>query len=169
MLGPTHRLAGALAGAGYATLTGQRPSVVAMTALVATATSNGPASPDGDQTDTWRAATRALPSWARRHRGITHWWGIPALAWAAVPQLDPLVQWAAYALIVGWASHIAGDAIFGRIPIDPTGRWQAGLGLDTGGILENGGRVLGIRIPSLTRAILAGTLAWLLLGAPTTV
>jgi hypothetical protein len=169
MMGPSHRVAGALAGAGWATWQGQPLSVVAMTALVATATSNGPASPDGDQTQLWRTATRLTPAWVRRHRGILHWWGIPAAAWFAVSTLDPLVQWAAYALIVGWASHLAGDAIFGKVPIDPFGRIKVGLGLDTGGILENGGRLGPLRIPSLTRALMGAALAWLLLGAPTSI
>lgn len=167
MMGASHRVLGALAGAGYATTQGAPPSVVAMAALVATATSNGATSPDGDQTDAWQNATRALPTWARRHRGLLHWWGIPAAAWFAVPQLDPAVQWAAHALIVGWASHLLGDAVFGRIPLDPMGRRKVGLGLDTGGLLENGGRFLGVRIPSLTRAVMGATLAWLLIGAPT--
>lgn len=168
MTGSSHRMLGAVAGAGYATLAGQPASVVAMTALVATATSNGPASPDGDQTDAWRAATRAAPAWVRRHRGLLHWWGLPVAAWLAVPGLDPLVQWAAHALIIGWASHLLGDAVFGKIPTLPGCR-DIGLGWDTGGILENGGRLLGVRVPSLTRAILAAALAWLLLGAPTSV
>lgn len=169
MMGSSHRLLGAVAGAGYATLAGQPASVVAMTALVATATSNGPASPDGDlPVSWWPKLTGMAPTWVSRHRGLLHWWGLPVAAWFAVPGLDPLVQWAAHALIIGWASHLLGDAVFGKIPTLPGCR-DIGLGWDTGGILENGGRLLGVRVPSLTRAILAAALAWLLLGAPTSV
>lgn len=162
MMGPSHRLLGALAGAVYATVEGQPPSVVAMTALVATATSNGITSPDADQSDGWRTLTGVLPAWARRHRGLSHWWGLPALAWLLVPYLDPQVHWAAHALIVGWASHLAGDAVFGKVPLAPWGIY-AGLGLDTDGALESGVRIFRWRTPSALRLALGAALVYVLL------
>jgi hypothetical protein len=154
MMGRSHRLLGALAGASYAVVTGQRGAVVAVAAVVATATSHGPTSPDGDQTGQWwPALTGFAPTWVRGHRGLLHWWGLPVLAWLAVRLLDPQVQWAAHVLIVGWASHIMGDAIFGRVPLLPWG-WRLGAGLDTDGPLEAGVRVLWWRTPSALRAVL---------------
>jgi hypothetical protein len=163
MMGRSHRLLGALAGASYAAASGQPRSLVAMTALVATATSNGPASPDGDQTGQWWPAVTAFaPTWVHRHRGLLHWWGLPVLAWWLVPLLDPQAQWAAHALIVGWASHIAGDAVFGRVPLAPWGH-NAGFGLDTDGALESGVRILGWRTPSALRVVLIAALAYVLI------
>ena len=90
MMGPTHRLFGALAGAGAATITGHSTPEVVMTALVATATAHGWSSPDVDQTEAWRAIARLAPGRAAglfKHRGVTHWWGLPLLAWgSAAPQ-----------------------------------------------------------------------------------
>jgi membrane-bound metal-dependent hydrolase YbcI (DUF457 family) len=162
MMGRSHRILGALAGAAYAVGQGQPRSVVAMTALVATATSNGPTSPDGDQTGQWWPALTALaPTWVHRHRGLLHWWGLPVLAWLAVPALDPQVQWAAHALLVGWASHIIGDAVFGRVPLLPWGcNW--GLRFDTDGPLESGVRIFRWRTPSALRVVLLTALAYVL-------
>lgn len=143
MIGRTHRALGALCGAAVAAHDGQTWAMVAMTALVASATASGPTSPDLDQTATWRTLTRPLPAAIRRHRGLTHWWVLPVAAWLLVAtQLPADAHWPAYALIVGWASHLLGDAIFGRLPVLPG--LQAGLGLKTDGFLESGrARVLG--------------------------
>jgi hypothetical protein len=48
------------------------------------------------------------------------------------------VHWAAIALLVGWVSHLAGDLLFGRLPLLPWGGLRVGLGLDTGGFIETG-------------------------------
>lgn len=171
MLGAGHRLFGGLAGAAYATALGQPAWQVCMTSLVATATSNGPTSPDMDQTDEWRTWTKAAPKAIRRHRGITHWWGLPALGWlCATELLPPEGQWPAYALLVGWISHVVGDAIFGKIPLSPWGMY-VGLGLDTGGFLETGTLKLGRWTKRVLpfgpfRAVTAVALVWLLIGAP---
>lgn len=163
MMGRSHRILGALAGATYATTTGQPPSMVVLTALVATTTSNGPTSPDGDQTGQWwPALTGILPTWVRRHRGLLHWWGLPFAAWFLVPHLPTEAHWVGYALIVGWASHLFGDALFGRIPLAPWGcTW--GVGLDTDGPLESGVRILGWRTPSALRVVLLTALAYVLI------
>lgn len=163
MMGRSHRILGALAGATYAVTAGQRGSVVVVAAVVATASSHGPTSPDGDQVGQWwPALTGMAPKWVHKHRGLLHWWGLPAAAWLAVPALDPQVQWAVHALIIGWASHIAGDALFGRVPLLPWGcNW--GARLDTDGPLESGVRVLRWRTPSALRVVLLAALGYVLL------
>jgi membrane-bound metal-dependent hydrolase YbcI (DUF457 family) len=205
MMGPTHRCLGGLAGVSVATLQGQPFSAVVMMGLVATATSNGPTSPDGDQSKAWNAVDNVLPQSMRGHRGILHWWGIPAVAWLVLlphhgwaaqqllavpiladlvaalngmPHVDPSVQWATWALIVGWSSHLAGDFVFGQghragIPLTPVGNY-VGLRFDTGGVLENGGTYrigrIRVRVPSLTRGALSAAILFVLytslLGAP---
>jgi hypothetical protein len=144
MMGPTHRLAGALAGATYGHLMGQPWQVVAAGALVATSTSNGPASPDMDQTCPFRWLD-GLPVLGVlfTHRHLTHWWGLPVAAWCwdipALPHTPTVdIRWAATLLLIGWVSHLAGDLIFGKLPLLPWGGLRVGLGLDTGGFIETG-------------------------------
>lgn len=137
MMGPTHRLFGAFCGAAVAALAGEPWVMVAMTALVATSTSNGPTSPDLDQSEGWRTLTRALPSTLRKHRGLTHWPELPLLAWLLLGQLPPDARWPAYAVLIGWVSHLIGDAIFGYVPV-LFGRFEVGLGLKTDGFVESG-------------------------------
>lgn len=81
MMGSSHRLLGGLAGVSVATIQGQPFSAVVLMGVVATATSNGPISPDGDQTATWNMLDNPLPASMRGHRGILHWWGLPAIVW----------------------------------------------------------------------------------------
>lgn len=170
MMGPSHRLAGALAGAWFAHQAGLPWSMTAMTSLIATVTSNGPTSPDVDQTKTWRDAAKAAP-WLLGHRNLSHWWGLPAVAWwAAATYLPGEAQWPAYALLVGWVSHLVGDAIFGRVPLLPWG-CMVGLGLDTGGFIETGhkrifGRERTILPFGPTRLALGATLVWVLADCP---
>lgn len=141
MLGPTHRLFGALCGATYASTTGQDfPTIVAVS-IVATATSHGWSSPDLDQTEPWTTARKFLPGIREvmHHRGITHWWGLIPAAWMGVHAFIPAGdRWVFVALLIGWASHILGDAIFGKIPVFPWGGRHVGIGLDTGGVWETG-------------------------------
>ena len=136
MVGPTHRLFGALAGAVWAVVTRQPEDVVLFTTIAATATAYGATSPDMDLTDTWhRIPGHGGPL---RHRGLTHWWGIPVLAWWLVTIHVPADrQWPWITLVLGWSSHLVGDAIFGEIPFLPWG-WYFGLSLDTDGMLESG-------------------------------
>jgi hypothetical protein len=142
MMGPTHRCLGALCGIAVASSDGQPWSMVAMSGLVASATSHGWASPDVDQTGPWVTVRQALPKpWARvlNHRCLSHWWGLPAAAWPAIQIGLPVeAQWPATMLLVGWVSHLFGDLLFGELPVDPWGRTTVGLGLDTGGFLETG-------------------------------
>jgi len=110
----------------------------------------GRTSPDIDQHGLWGLVDRFLPDeWLGnngplQHRGIAHWWGLPVAAllasWSLLP---PGRVWIAYALLAGWASHLAGDYLFGRSgagrgPGIPFAPWwnHRGIGLAVGGVLE---------------------------------
>lgn len=137
MLGLQHRLFGSLTGASYAAAVGYPLSMVVLHGLAASATANGSYSPDMDQSKTWRRVTRLLPSQWSRHRGLSHWPELPFLAFLAAPNLPADARWVAYAFLLGWVSHIVGDAIFGKIPV-LFGNTYVGLGLETGGGIETG-------------------------------
>ncbi len=152
MLALTHRLTGAAAGLAVAAATGAGPARLAVSTAVAAVTAAGVTSPDVDQHSGWHLADDLLPDEVAghggplRHRGLAHWWGLPAAAayfgLRAVP--EPW-RWLALAALVGWSSHLVGDFIFGRpnrrqgrgpgIPLAPWW-WHVGLGLDTGGWTE---------------------------------
>lgn len=145
MNGSTHRMFGALCGTAYAVTTGMPPAQAAAFAALAVVTASGPSSPDIDQYRGWRRVDTALPDEALgaggplQHRGITHWWAWPALAWLALERVPTgAVGWIPAALLVGWISHLIGDLVFGRnrgIPLAPWW-WHIGVGLDSGGTLE---------------------------------
>jgi LexA-binding, inner membrane-associated putative hydrolase len=96
MLGSTHRLFGAASGAGLAVALGWPAWQAVASAALAAATAAGALSPDLDQRGPWRVADNVLPDEAlgaggpMRHRGLAHWWALPAAAaavvWAAVPR-----------------------------------------------------------------------------------
>jgi hypothetical protein len=154
---PMHRLIGAYAGGGVAYLAHWTlpalPSVavVAASAAIAAATAPGP---DVDQRRWWRTLDRWLPDewlgWGGplQHRGITHFWGVPAVTAAllvAVSVAHPGPWWVAWAGLAGWVSHLAADWVFGMAsPYDHRGAgipflpWSHhhGLGLDVGGPTE---------------------------------
>lgn len=153
MMGPQHRMLGALAGASLASAGHQPWPVVAMAALTSSATAHGWASPDCDLV--WPL------SWLG-HRKFTHWWGLPAAAWVwGLPAL-PAHGWMGVAprglaslLLIGWVSHLAGDLVFGEVPMAPWG-WRVGLGFDTGGFVET----------VIVRWGLVAALAWVVAGTP---
>jgi LexA-binding, inner membrane-associated putative hydrolase len=132
MDGSTHRLFGASASLAVSTMIGAPAWQTAASAVIATASAAGWTSPDADQ------------SWLRwspgGHRGLTHWWGLPAaLALATLAFVPPEAAWAVWALLLGWSSHLVGDFIFGeRPPGIPMAPWwaYAGLRLDSGGLIE---------------------------------
>lgn len=174
MMGPTHRAFGALCGATVASAAGQDWSMVAMTALVATASSHGWSSPDVDQTKPWQTVRKVIPGpfdKVLNHRGITHWWGLVALAAWGINHLPADAHWPAWALLIGWTSHLLGDFLFGRLPLLPyDGGPKFGLGLDTGGFLEsgkvNGRKWLPVSPARLGIAVALGLV--LIYGTPTT-
>lgn len=164
MLGPSHLLFGAATYTAVGVLYQHAPlTQVIIGAVAATATSSGVLSPDMDQ--------RAPFEWARtilgpaskllaHRRGITHWWAIPVIAWVWwLPTIIPSAQWAATALIIGWASHIIGDGIFGRIPLLPGWGPMYGLSIRTGQWVEEGPSWCPV---SPLRTVLVVALAWLL-------
>jgi hypothetical protein len=157
MLGPTHRLFGAACGGGVAVAAGWPAWQAAAAAALAAVTAAGALSPDLDQRGPWRAADGVLPDEAlgaggpMRHRGLTHWWGLPAVAAAAMQAAPAAWQWAAWALLAGWASHLVGDFVFGKasrgrgpgVPLMPW--WgHVGLGLDCGGPAEGATRAVAL-------------------------
>jgi hypothetical protein len=144
-LAPSHRLLAATAATAHTVLVTHehRLVVVAVTAVAATATSAGWTSPDVDQSWLWVTARKGLPNAIARlfnHRtGLAHWWGIPVLAWLFwLPTVPAVAQATAAALILGWGTHLLGDAIFGKIGLLPGVGPAVGLGLDTGGWIETG-------------------------------
>jgi membrane-bound metal-dependent hydrolase YbcI (DUF457 family) len=125
-----------------------------MTGIVASSASHGWASPDVDQTKPWTTLRRALPGSVDQvlnHRVLTHWWGLPVLAWWAAGGLPGPQRWVVFALIIGWTSHLVGDVVFGHLPLLPWGGPTVGLGLKTGGRIESGVAV-----------VMAAALAWVL-------
>jgi hypothetical protein len=135
---------------------GTQTAAFVTTAIV---TAGGVLSPDVDNRPAWRATIGR--TWAGfAHRRITHWWGIPAGAAAALTVLDvaPVPAAAAWGAVVGWGSHIAGDFVFGQaavgrgpgVPLLPT-RWHVGLALKADGATERFVcRVLEFAVPVLT-------------------
>lgn len=169
MLGASHKVFGALCGATVATATGQPWSMVAMTSIVSTATSAGWSSPDIDQTGPWQKVASLVPGPLLSHRFLTHWWGLPVAAWLLVDRLPVEAHWPAYALLIGWTSHLLGDAIFGRVPLLPWGGTFVGLGLDTGGFIESGvARGRKVLPYSPARLLIGALLLFVLAGLPGT-
>lgn len=166
--GPTHRQLGFLAGAAVA-LGDHQPVVgVALSGVYASASAHGWLSPDVDQTEAWmrvrQVARPLLPRSKQRllnHRYLSHWWGLPVVGGYAVSLLPPEFAWSALMLVVGWASHLVGDFVFGEgphggIPLLPWGR-HVGLHMDTGGFWETGvARSRKWRIPFAPTQVLIG-------------
>jgi hypothetical protein len=152
MLTTTHRLTGAATGLAFAVGTGQPPGQALISMTVATVTSGGATSPDIDLRGGWRFVDKLLPDEYAghggpfRHRGLAHWWGVPALvAWWGLPLVPDSWHWVATAALLGWVSHLVGDFFFGKAnrpqgrgPGIPVAPWwgHIGLGLDAGGRVE---------------------------------
>ena len=153
--GSTHRLAAASASLSVSAAVGAPVWQAACAALIATATSSGWTSPDADQS--WLA-------WVPGgHRGLTHWWGLPALAVVPALLVPPQTAWAVWALLIGWSSHLVGDFVFGRRPRGvPMAPWwgHAGLGLDSGGGVEKWLRRLWPGLLSWQLWVAGGGTAW---------
>jgi len=158
MKGSTHRILGACAGVALGTSAGWTWPHVVAAGWLATVSAAGRTSPDVDQDWLWTRVDRLVPDeWLGnngplQHRGIAHFWGLPLAAalaaWLLVPDGW---RWLPWALIAGWASHLAGDFLFGRpgagrgagIPFSPW--WNhRGVGLAVGGWLE---RTVAVLLP----------------------
>lgn len=174
MMGPSHRLLGALCGAVVGSSAGHDWPMVAMTAIVASTTAHGPTSPDLDQSGPWRAAQRLSGPFSAlfRHRsGLSHWWGVPVAAWLAIGQLPAPTQWVAVALLTGWVSHLIGDFVFGRLHLLPWGGPSFGFSLRTDGFIEDGSvRLRGRKVTLIpfgpTRVVITIALAYVLWATP---
>jgi hypothetical protein len=118
----------------------------------AVAFSAGPTSPDLDDTRTWKKLDRWIPDeWLgeggpMQHRGLLHWWGIPALVGLLIylVAMGTPITWAAWAVVVGWGSHIVADGVFGQCGFGtrrgvPLGPWWAhvGLGFKSNGFVQH--------------------------------
>ena len=154
MIGSTHRTLAAAAALAVAIPAGVGPTHTAVLTGLAVAASSGPASPDADQT--WLAW---LPG---GHRGLTHWPGLPAAA--AVYLHVTGGPWWAWGLLLGWTSHLLGDAVYGRTGVPVVPGWRVGVRWDCGADsdAETVGRVL-LRVAV---AVLAGVYGWGWAGLP---
>lgn len=144
MDGNPHRVFAVAAEVAWVAASGAPLWVALAGAPLAAAVSAGPTSPDIDNTRNWRAVLSTFPGRADNkvlgHRRITHWWGWPALAAYLLVGADQgEIGWVAWALIIGWSSHIIGDFCFGKggydiprgVPVLPWG-WHVGLGWKSG-------------------------------------
>jgi hypothetical protein len=135
-MAPCHHLAGFATGAALAVHAHQPVWVAVGSACLASITAGGVLSPDVDQFKLWRALDRWLPDeWLGeggplQHRGISHFWGLPAAAAAYLYVVGG--PWWAWMLLAGWVSHL----VLGPWPRDPAaavvgasrprrGRWRA--------------------------------------------
>jgi hypothetical protein len=171
----SHIPLGALAGLAYGVHQGFPPAQSGACAVLAAAVAP---LPDVDARRWWRTTDRVTPDEAlghggpMRHRGLTHWWGVPVALAMGLSQVGLVVDgmdvtWVGWALLAGWCSHLAGDLVFGkrcpqegRGPGIPLAPWWAhrGVGLDTGGVSEVLARWV-VLVPAL--AWLAGVaLGW---------
>lgn len=119
-----HRLLGATCGLALAAVATLPPveacAVAAVAALVAPW-------PDVDQRRWWRDS---LGQWkAFRHRRLTHWWGLPAMAMLLFAVLHGPLAWLLGAALTGWCSHLAGDWVYGKRGPAVTGWRGAGIPL----------------------------------------
>lgn len=141
MMRAGHHLAGAVAGLAVAGATGQSLPVAIASALVASAVAP---LPDVDQRRWWAPLREYRPL---QHRRLTHWWGLMLPLTALLPVVPASLRWLILAALAGWASHLAGDWVFGKrgprstgwrgagIPLAPWWGYH-GLGLDCGGVVE---------------------------------
>jgi membrane-bound metal-dependent hydrolase YbcI (DUF457 family) len=150
-MAPAHRLGGFVAGAALAVYAHQPLWVAVPSAAVASLTAGGRFSPDADQYKAWKLFDKYTPDellgrgGPLQHRGITHWWLIPAAVGAGLYVAGGGAWWVwwVWVLLAGWVSHLLLDFVVGQgwggrgdgIPVWPW--WgHVGLGLDAGGLLE---------------------------------
>ena len=103
----THRRFGVTTGILFGAALGASLPAIAGLAAIGWATAGGAASPDVDQHfDIHRGPLK--------HRGITHSWMIPAVAWYLTrPDLNTLGGVLVAGVILGWVSHLIADFVVG--------------------------------------------------------
>ena len=170
MNGNAHRLFGAASWVTVSATMGLPGWQTAAGVIPAVAFSAGPTSPDIDNTRTWKRLDRWIPDellgdgGPLGHRQFLHWIGLPIIgAWVVwhFAAGTPLT-WAAYAAIVGWASHIVSDAVYGQggygtaqgVPLGPW-FWHFGLGFKSDGLAQH-----------LTILPISLGMVWVALGHP---
>jgi hypothetical protein len=124
---PAHHWGGFAAGAALAMYAHQPLWVAAPSAAVASLTAGGRFSPDADQYKAWKLFDKYTPDellgrgGPLQHRGITHWWLIPAAVGAGLYVAGGGAWWVwwAWVLLAGWVSHLLLDFVFGQA--DPWG------------------------------------------------
>lgn len=170
MHGTQHRIVAAATWPAVATVVGAPHWQALLGILPAVAFSAGITSPDMDNTRTWKKLDRFIPDellgdgGPLGHRELIHWWGLPALVafflWKTDLGPAEFLLWAA---TVGWASHLASDAPFGRggysirpgIPILPWGALRLCVGFKSDGIAS-----------AILIWPICGLLWWFTLGTP---
>ncbi len=117
---PKHRIVGAATALGMAHVHHLPAAGVLVTVASAAVFSGGHFSPDLDNSTWFKRLDRWLPDeWLGgggplAHRGLLHWWGIPAVMWILAVHVAGFPGWILLGAAYGWASHVAGDFAFGR-------------------------------------------------------
>lgn len=175
MNGPGHYALGATAGVVWAQAGGLNwwQALIAVPVAAGVAFGKG-VSPDVDLSKMWQWADRVIPDeWlgkngAMQHRGVSHWWGTYAvLTWLVFQGVAGDLWWLAAAVLAGWWSHLAADALIGargqgRGPGIPLFPWwgHVGLGARCGGWTE---AVLAVLVPLVT---VPWVVIWHVTGTP---
>ena len=150
MMGPSHQFAGVASWLAVAPFLHVTTAQIAVGALIAEQCAHSYLSPDIDR------YVCGGPELTYMHRRWPHFWAVIGAAWLAVILCVPSRwQWAAFAVVVAWTSHLLGDFIFGKLPVwRRRGRWiRAGIGLRVGKKLEK-------KVAYPTLAVVAGALVF---------
>ena len=117
---PQHRIVGVTAALGMAHVHSLPVGGLAVTVASAAVFSGGWTSPDLDNSTWWKRLDRLAPDeWLGgggplAHRGILHSWLIPAVMWVLALHVSGFGGWVLLGVAYGWASHVAGDFVFGH-------------------------------------------------------
>ena len=160
MMGVGHRLVAANVTFVVGAILDKPAGEIALAAALAAVFSAGKFSPDADNREPLRKFFG--------HRGLLHWWGLPAMA--LIPLAYVSAPFWAYGPVLGWSSHIfPADFVFGKggrsipkgIPLGPgTDSPRLGLGFKVSGSVGDGHSIL----EYATTVVLGVVLAWQLVA-----